>query len=1523
MSENVWMNRSRGGMLLLVWVAVLAMLVGVLPAAAAPASRPAAAPAEQAPTGQLPVEASDAQRAPAMPTFEDDIRLMTAVLDGDPLAATLLDERLAVASTGDADSDARAQRLREAGIEQGLIDDPQTADEPISEAMIAREDEPRVARAGRAGEGSISGTVTDTAGDPVEDVFVTVRDVDGAFVAGDFTDAAGDYAVTNVGGGSYGVLYSPRSNHVGTSHDGILPLVRASLVDVAVGATVNIDVELEIGFRIKGTVRGPAGPLESQTVFVSDVGTRYPERVTGFLSDATAADGTYLIEGLDPDLSYEVVVSTAEFGFASGLVSGVVAAYRTTAGKTLTANINLAEGGTIKGVVTNAATDAPLSGQSVTAGGRSTVTDDDGAYRLSGLPADTSLLVRFGGSGGFLSEYFDDTRSFTDATRVVLAAGQTRTINAGLTRGATLAGTLKNDAGAGVVGRTLVLADDFSVFTSVFTEGDGSWLLAGVAPDVDLVLRGSADGQQSTYYGNTPYEHRADVVRAEIGETVSGLDITLPDGGILAGTIDFRVADEGFGSVLATPLDAPGVASSAGVGPDGKFRVDTLAPGRYVVSYTASGVDGRWVGGTNSATATPLDVTAGDTTAADFAGSIDNRRGSVSGTVVDASTDAPLGGIDLDLRRRDGAFVASGRTGADGVFTMDGVLPGRYAVELDDRVGRYLAEVHQDQDELTAATFVTVGPNQDVTGLDLDMTPDGEIAGTVGGGVFESGAIIPSQRGICVATVDLSANIGSATVAPDGRFWVRGLSPTPHRVVAYDCGSGDYVPAFAGDSNSSNIRDAGLFDVRSGATTTKVNPVARKGGRIEGTVTSSRVGFLGVELDTPLVPSFFMAADVARNQVDSLDFSIGGLVDTPTVVRGFADFVDGYAVGAASLANATTYTPTADETLTGADLDLTVPEFAAVERGTGVITGTATSPDGGPLHCGSAGAFDLAQGSFGGAAVLEDGTFEITGLRAGSFLLYVSDCRNVGTEGVLTYHPDSRTSEGSTPVVVAEGKTTTAAVTVQSGARLVVEVKDADGMVIPGCITVYSEGLGTTGSGTDVLTGLRPGMVRVRARDCEGDESLSPVWSGGALRRDDAALVELKAGRTTSLELALPRASALTIKTDLPEGTARVDVCVFGYDVDGNLVASERLGTDGRAVLRGLASVPHAALVRDCYQQNARFPGVWTGDADSQATALFVGLDDGRRADKTATVNVASSAVRRLAGDTRVKTAAAISASSYPDGGASAVVLSRSDNFADALAGTPLADSRRAPILLTAPGALDADTAAEITRVLDPGEFVYLLGGPVALSEAVEKAVQDLGHPTIRIAGETRFDTAIAIAQATTSRPTSVLITTGNNFPDALSAGAAASAVGGVVVLTPSEARHPAVDAYLKTVGDADILAIGGPAGRPYEDVAEPLIGETREDTAVLVARRFFIDVDTVGVSRQDSFPDAMTGGARMARVNGPVLLTKTNELHPSVAEYLCDNRDITDLAYVFGGEVAMSQAVVGLIDERIKGTGC
>lgn len=125
---------------------------------------------------------------------------------------------------------------------------------------------------------------------------------------------------------------------------------------------------------------------------------------------------------------------------------------------------------------------------------------------------------------------------------------------------------------------------------------------------------------------------------------------------------------------------------------------------------------------------------------------------------------------------------------------------------------------------------------------------------------------------------------------------------------------------------------------------------------------------------------------------------------------------------------------------------------------------------------------------------------------------------------------------------------------------------------------------------------------------------------------------------------------------------------------------------------------------------------------------------------------IIDSHVIREWGADRVQTAVAASQLNFADHGATsdkrripagAVVLSRSDTFADALGGSALAVRKNAPLLLTDPSGISPDVLDYLHSQSASLFALPLLGGPAALPNAI--AAQ--GASVIGVPGDVRIDT--------------------------------------------------------------------------------------------------------------------------------------------------------------------------------------
>lgn len=153
-----------------------------------------------------------------------------------------------------------------------------------------------------------------------------------------------------------------------------------------------------------------------------------------------------------------------------------------------------------------------------------------------------------------------------------------------------------------------------------------------------------------------------------------------------------------------------------------------------------------------------------------------------------------------------------------------------------------------------------------------------------------------------------------------------------------------------------------------------------------------------------------------------------------------------------------------------------------------------------------------------------------------------------------------------------------------------------------------------------------------------------------------------------------------------------------------------------------------------------------------------------------------------------------------------------------------------------------------------------------------------------RIAGTDRYDVAIALAQRAypgPARPTTVYVVNGGDFPDALGAGSAAAATGGIVMLVETGSLAAKIRTELQRLSPQRVVIVGGPASvsetvRSSLQSALPsatvsrISGQTRFDVSLNVMNhiietggpRAFDASTNLYVANGYNYPDALVAGA-------------------------------------------------------------
>ncbi|MDO5689999.1 MAG: cell wall-binding repeat-containing protein [Tissierellia bacterium] len=263
--------------------------------------------------------------------------------------------------------------------------------------------------------------------------------------------------------------------------------------------------------------------------------------------------------------------------------------------------------------------------------------------------------------------------------------------------------------------------------------------------------------------------------------------------------------------------------------------------------------------------------------------------------------------------------------------------------------------------------------------------------------------------------------------------------------------------------------------------------------------------------------------------------------------------------------------------------------------------------------------------------------------------------------------------------------------------------------------------------------------------------------------------------------------------------------------------------------------------------------------------------------------------VIRISGASRYATALEVSKAAF--GQSRYVVVANGENFPDALAGGPLASALSAPILLTAKDIIPAGILQEIVDL--KASHVILLGGTGAISPSVESQLRAVATVE-RLGGLNRYETASLVAERVhqITGSNTVAITSGLNFPDALSASGYMGKQGMPILLTDPYELPDATRSYLEYNNTRNTIVLGG-TGTVSEAVADQLpnptriAGSNRFGTSIALAEAAFEKPETVILVNGYQFPDALSSAAISGIFESPILLTSSNELPSDIADYL------------------------------------
>lgn len=228
--------------------------------------------------------------------------------------------------------------------------------------------------------------------------------------------------------------------------------------------------------------------------------------------------------------------------------------------------------------------------------------------------------------------------------------------------------------------------------------------------------------------------------------------------------------------------------------------------------------------------------------------------------------------------------------------------------------------------------------------------------------------------------------------------------------------------------------------------------------------------------------------------------------------------------------------------------------------------------------------------------------------------------------------------------------------------------------------------------------------------------------------------------------------------------------------------------------------------------------------------------------------------------------------------------------FADALTATPLAYKNNAPILLSHPNQITAESRDELIRLRV--KKVYIVGGIGSISDSVIQDLRNIGvSEIIRIDGKDRFEVSEKVAVELGSNGTA-MVANGLVFADALSIAPYASVNAFPILLTRNNELPANIQAYLtqnqvhKTVVVGGEGSVGPNVFNQLPD-ATRIGGADRYEVAANIAQNLGQTASKVYLATGLTFADALTGSLLAAKENAVVLLTNKDRLSDHASNFI------------------------------------
>ncbi|MCP4214431.1 MAG: hypothetical protein GY765_07225, partial [bacterium] len=599
-----------------------------------------------------------------------------------------------------------------------------------------------------------------------------------------------------------------------------------------------------------GTLGGRV--TDDQGVGVPDIAVNVYDRDYNYLSSViTDAAGSYSLSGL-PGVDCKIFFSTdgnraflgewyndkADFDSADFISIAL-------GGTTVLSDAVLVRGGIINGRVVNEQ-GRGIPDISVTAFDSAyyyrgyAYTDANGYYTMPGLKGGM-VKVYFDAyaAGNYQSEWYDNKASFETADFVSVNAGASTVVpDAVLSVAARISGRAINAQGVGIPGVLVTLYETHYYFMeSTPTDSSGNFTLEGL-PAVQCKIEFQAWDTVvylSEWYNDKGSFDDADLVTLNTGGNLVLDDTVLREGGTVTG----RVLDEGgrgMGGIYITAYDENYYyLGDADCDADGHYSLQGLPAGNCKIFYDVNEGNylSQWYRDKKIFDdADPVMINPGITTS--LPDVVLREGGMIRGKVT-----AGMSNCDVTVFDENYMYVTFAMPGNDGSYQLEGIPTGRYYVHFASYDANYISQWYNGKASFDEADAVDVRKGSTTNLRKTRLEPGGVIKGRVldagGNGIANIYVEVFDENGFYLS--------GDET-APDGNFFVPGLT-TGVCKIAFNCyGTGNYVDEWYDDKDGMDSAD--VFRATAGREYELPDVVLADGAKIRGTITNGGMGLEGI-----------------------------------------------------------------------------------------------------------------------------------------------------------------------------------------------------------------------------------------------------------------------------------------------------------------------------------------------------------------------------------------------------------------------------------------------------------------------------------------------------------------------------------------------------------------------------------------------------------------------------------------------------------------------------------------------------